>query len=288
MGQVLGQIFTHADHHVLYWDKNEDRLRRHPALPLPEVVGEADFVFMCVPSWCLREALVFCGHYLNKNSVIVGISKGFDENTGQTVDEILKKVLPKGQSFAVLGGPMIAQEIEVGGFGACVVGAKTIGLAEKIKNLFDKSNIFVSATKDLRGLSVLNALKNIYSVVMGIFTGLKLNYNEKGFLFGQSLIEIGKLNQSLGGKKTTFNNPAILGDFWATGLSSDSLNHKIGLEIAKYGSASGKSEGLASLHPLLKILGKKSKAFPVLSILEKIVIFQADPKEVLAEWHKLS
>ena len=288
MGQVLGQIFTKADHQILYWDKNEDRLRRHPTLSLPEVLDDADFVFACVPSWCLREALVFCGHYLNKNSIVVGVSKGLDEGTGQTVDDILKKVLPKGQSFAVLGGPMIAQEIERGGFGACVIGAKTDAVAQKIKNLFVKSNIFVSATKDLRGLAVMNTLKNIYSVAMGIFTGLKLNCNERGFLFGQSLIEIGKLNQTLRGKKTTFNNPALIGDFWATSISDDSLNHKVGLEIAKYGSASNKSEGLSSLPPLLKILGKKAKAFPILSILEKIIINQADPKEVLADWHKLS
>ncbi len=288
IGLALGKIFTHADHAVFYWDKDEDRLRRHPTLSLPEVLDNAEFVFMCVPSWCLREALVFCGHYFSRNSIVVAMSKGLDENTGQTVDELLKKVLPKGQAYAVLGGPMIAQEISDSGFGAGVVGAKNNSLAEKVKSLFTKTDIFVTITNDIRGVAVMNTLKNIYSLAMGIFTGLKLNYNERGYLFGQSLLEINKLNQILGGKKAIFNNPAMLGDFWATSNSSDSLNHKVGLEIAKYGSAGGKSEGLVSVPILLKILGKKAKTFPILLMLEKITMFKADPKEVIADWHKLN
>jgi len=277
LGQALGKILAREGREFVYWDKNEEG-------SLPETVTGAEFVLLCVPSWCVKEALAFLKPYCSRHSIIVLFSKGIDVATGKLPYEIAKKLLPTNVEFAVVSGAMIAEEIGVGKFGACLVSSKSLLVSEKVAEIFLGTNVVASVAKDLKGVAWSGVLKNIYAVGLGITEGLGWTINERSLLLAQSLEEILRLIKILAGKKETFLTPPILADFVATSFDQNSSNHQAGFELGRTGETDKKSEGLMSLSALLVRLGTKAENFPVLQNLAKIVISGENPKRVFGRY----
>ncbi|MFA6254264.1 MAG: hypothetical protein WC640_03415, partial [Candidatus Paceibacterota bacterium] len=215
---------------------------------------------------------------------LVFLSKGFDSQTGKLPFELAGKLLPLGVNWAVVGGAMIAEEIKIGRFGACLVASKTPASIEKIIELFRGTNILALPSRDIKGVVWSGVLKNIYALGLGIAEGLGWTINERGLLFAQSTEEILRLIKILGGKKETFLAVPTLADFVSTSFDNNSLNHQAGIELGQTGSTNKKSEGLASLVPLLDRLGKKADSFPILKNIAKIIIAREDPKKVFGKY----
>jgi len=286
LGQALGRILGRAGREIVFWDKNEEQLTKLnlPLLSLPEVITDSEFVFLCVPSWGVKEALAFFRPYWLKHSIAVLLSKGIDGQTGKLPYEIAKKLLPPRTDFVVLSGAMIAEEISRGRFGACLIAAKTATAGEKVLDLLKGTNLLGRLTKDLKGVAWAGVLKNIYALSLGLAEGLGWTVNERALLFGQANEEILQLIKLFGGKKETWLTAPILADFVATSFDQNSSNHQAGLELGQTGQTDKKSEGLMSLAPLLDRLGKKADNFPILLNLAKIVIAHANPKEVFGRY----
>lgn len=287
LGQALGRILSHDGREILYWDRNDAQLEklRLPLLSLPEVITNAEFVFLCIPSWGVREALAFLKPYWSAHTVAVFFSKGIDGPTSKLPIEMASKLLPKNISFAVASGTMVAEEISEGHFGACLVASKNNLISEKVSNLFADTNLMAVTSADIKGVAWSGVLKNIYALGMGIAEGLGWTVNERGILFGQSNEEIMKLLKLLGGKKETWLSAPILGDFVTTSFDNHSLNHQVGLELGRTGQTEKRSEGTMSLAPLIDRLKKKGpKDFPILFNLAQIVIAREDPKKVFGKY----
>jgi glycerol-3-phosphate dehydrogenase len=58
----------------------------------------------------------------------------------------------------------------------------------------------------------------------------------------------------------------------ATGFSPHSKNRSAGEAIARKGKSPHVSEGMASLPQLIKVLGPRAKAYPLLSALRAVVV----------------
>lgn len=287
LGQALGKILCCDGREILFWDRDEAKLEKInlPLLSLPEVITGADFVFLCIPSWGVREALAFLKPYWSAHSTAVFFSKGIDGPTAKLPIEMASKLLPKNVGFAVVSGAMVAEEISEGHFGACLVASKNNLISEKVAGLFKGTNILAVPSPDLKGVAWAGVLKNIYALGMGIAEGLGWTVNERGILFGQSNEEIMKLLKLLGGKKETWLMAPILGDFATTSFDNHSLNHQTGVEIGRSGQTEKRSEGTMSLAPLIDRLKKKGpKDFPILFNLAQIIIAHEDPKKVFGKY----
>lgn len=287
LGQALGKILLRDDREIVFWDRDEEKLKRLnlPLPSLPEVITGAEFVLLCIPSWGVREALAFLKPYWPKHAVAVFFSKGIDGPTGKLPMEMAGKLLPKNVDFAIASGAMVAEEIGAGHFGACLVASKNILISDKVVELFKNTNILALSSHDLKGVAWAGVLKNIYALGMGIAEGLGWTVNERGLLFGQSNEEILRLLKILGGKRETWLMAPILGDFATTSFDNHSLNHQVGLELGRRGETEKKSEGLMSLAPLIDRLKKKGpKDFPILFNLAQIVIAHEDPKKVFGKY----
>ncbi len=286
LGQALGEILS-SSREVFYWDRSEDQLAKLnlPLLSLPEVVAGADFVFLCIPSWCVREALAFLLPYWPVSATAVFFSKGIDGPTGKLPFEMAQKLLPKKVDFVVVSGAMIAEEIRTGHFGACLVASKGLEPSQRVAEIFAGTNIMAVPSADLKGVAWAGALKNIYALGVGIAEGLDWTVNERGLLFGQANEEILKLIKLLGGKRETWLMAPILGDFAVTSFDNHSLNHQVGLELGRNGQTEKRSEGTMSLAPLIDRLKKKGpKDFPILFNLAQIIIAHEDPKKVFGKY----
>lgn len=264
---------------VFLWDKDASKVPEQK--PLSEIMPLADFVFFCVPSWVMRMAVSEVSQYLIPKAIIISLAKGIEAETLKTMNEVLEEALPKGQKFALLGGPMIAEELVAGaqGFGAVATAGEEI--YSLVNNLFKNTNIFTEYSADIRGVALSAVLKNVYAVSLGVADGLKWSGNAKSWLAAKAIKEMSEIAEILGGKKETILGTAGLGDLLVTGFSEHSRNHQIGDELVKTGKISLKGEGVASLNSVLKLLGEKSKDFVLLSVLAGIVINGEDAKSAL-------
>jgi glycerol-3-phosphate dehydrogenase (NAD(P)+) len=273
IGLSLGRILRQKDFDIKFWDKDPKTLESlggaEPSLP--EIVPPAEYVFLCVPSWAVREALIYITPYLSKKTLVISVSKGIEANSLRTIDQILAAQLPKNQPWALLSGMMIAEEIREGMFGGGLMSSKNIKIAKEAAMLFADSNLHIEPSLDVHGTALCGVLKNIYSLALGISYGLELGENARGMLIVKSVVEIKKIVSLLGGKQETVWGPAGLGDFIATGFSCFSKNHQAGSELAKGKVTNLESEGMVSLSSMIVLLGVKYKKFPVLSALHEIV-----------------
>ena len=118
LGSSLARIFRRSGANVSMWDQDEGKVRNQKSLE--EVVSPADMVFFCIPSFALEDVLKKIKKSLRKGCIVVSPIKGIDHVTGNTTAEVVIKSLPS-QPFVMLGGPMIAEELDKGLGGTAVL-----------------------------------------------------------------------------------------------------------------------------------------------------------------------
>lgn len=252
---------------------------------LEECVSGADFIFLCIPSWVEEEALKEMSDIIDKNTILVSLSKGINMATKKSVDGLIESDI-KNAKYALLSGPMFAEEIKKNMPSFAVLATSDKKNYRKISSLFAGTTLRLEYSKEVHSVAISAVLKNIYTLLFGIIDSFKDSNNLKGFLATKSLYEMSEIMKRLGLKEKVVYEISGLGDFIATAESHYSRNRKVGIEIYKKGKAISKSEGLVSLFPFLKILGKKSKNLPLLSLLERIIISKKDPKKEMEKFFK--
>src|SRR3989344_46064 len=253
-GNSLARLFRRSGVAVALWDT--DAYKVPGRKPLPAVLRSADAVFFCIPSFALNTAMKECKKYLQKDCVVVSPIKGIDRKTGSTTVDILTRHLP-GHPHAILGGPMLAEELDRGLGGTAVIASRHHKAARRLGALFAGSKVNVVYSTDMRGVALLGVMKNVYAVAMGVAEGLGWGMNYKGPLIAQATAEMRAILAAAGGKPDTAAGVAGLGDLVATGFSHYSRNHNFGVALAQGKRPTFESEGRLSIRALLALLKKK-------------------------------
>lgn len=282
IGTAIGLALQAKDFCLAFWDKDPAKTRE--PRDLQELVPTADFLFFCVPSWVLREAIKEVTPYIKKDTIVISPSKGIEVAHNKSTDEILKELLPSGTNFALLSGPMLADEICKGNLAAAVIATEKEETYRKIAPLFAGTNIKIEHSKDVHGVALGGIFKNVYALALGMAEGLGWGSNEKGILVTKAIVEMQEIFKLLGGRPETVLTFAGLGDFIATGFSPCSKNYTAGLEIARDGAAKTVSEGLASFNSVMKLLSGHVEKFPLLSAIKKVVVDKNPADPVFVCW----
>ena len=278
IGRAIDQLMDAPSVSVDLWDAQDGKVQNQKSLEA--VVSRAHVIFFCVPSWVLAQAVASCAPYLNARTIVVSISKGIEGTTQQLTDAFWPSVLPAGQPFVLLAGPMLAQEIYDGRGASATIASKSQRISRRVAALFGGKNLRCDFTRDVHGTALASVLKNIYSVAMGIANGLAWGGNRQGWLASRAIQEMFGLMKDLGGKKETLFLSAGLPDFLATGYSDCSHNRSSGRTLVTSGVKDVKSEGTVSIAPLVRMLGDRVSLYPLLIRLERILVRHEAPESL--------
>ncbi|HLD17922.1 MAG TPA: hypothetical protein VJB99_02490 [Patescibacteria group bacterium] len=281
LGSSLRTLLLPQDPSVEIWDVNPARATS--VRPLSEDVPEANFLFLCVPSWVLPNVLSDVVPYLSPSAPVICFSKGIERESGKTMDELLPSLLPPHQPFALVGGPMLAEELEQGLGGIGVVATRSPETFQKFSALFRGSCLALASTDDLRGVTLSGVAKNVYATAIGVVQGLGWGGNMTGWIGAQSSFELIEIVERLGGRKETARGPAGLGDFFATAFSPYSNNRQAGVAWAQTGLCNQKSEGVISFTFLSSLLEEAADSLPVFYAMKRILIGCEPMKKVFQE-----
>jgi glycerol-3-phosphate dehydrogenase (NAD(P)+) len=265
------------------WDANPAKVPHQK--PLATIVPEADFLFLCVPSWHMRSAVASVAPLLKKKTIVVSLAKGIELKSKKTMDRLLAETLPRGQRFCLFSGPMLAEELDLGLMGAAVVASSSKNVYPAVRKLFTKTKLHLEDSSDVHGVALCGVMKNVYAMALGIVSALKMGDNAKGWFMEHIITEMVGIESVLNGKKRTdcthltVLGPAGLGDLICTGFSEYSSNNRVGRELVAAKKITAMSEGFSSLPALLGLLGTKAKRFPLLMTIKHVVVGKKDAKK---------
>ena len=269
IGHAILHLLKGIDHNILVWDK--DHAKNLSDKRLDEILPDTDFLFLCIPSWFMEEALSEISLAVEPKTILISLSKGINVISHWSMDELIEGELPDNR-FALLSGPMLAAEIMNGQGSSAIVATKKKETYEGIAELFAGSKIKLEYSNEVHSVAISAALKNIYTLLIGMLDGLGEGDNTRGYFFTKAVNEILEIMKILKLDEKTALGVSGLGDFIATASSKHSQNRRAGEEIAKNSIASKRSEGLVSLPSILKFIGAKKKNLPLISMLERIII----------------
>lgn len=213
-----------------------------PGVPLPpglkvaselsEVVEGAGLVIVAVPSHAFDGVTEAMARRLPKGTRILSGTKGLEPESGRRMSEILSARVPDSP-VAVLSGPTFAREVALSRPTASVVASADDGVARALQEALSSREFRLYTNRDVIGVEIGGALKNVIAIATGISDGLGLGENSRAALITRGLAEIARLGVALGALPATFAGLAGIGDLVLTCTGTLSRNHALGLALAK-------------------------------------------------------
>ena len=161
---------------------------------------------------------------------ILVLTKGlkYEKKTNKilTISEQLKKNY-QGMNISVLKGPCLANELAKKNQTSVVIANKNINIAKTIGKYISTKYYITEYSRDIIGIEVCSAIKNIYAMIIGAGQSLNASSN----LFQKSIIEMKYLTKYFKGKDETTSGLAGVGDLYVS--AAGGRNSKMGSYLGK-------------------------------------------------------
>ncbi len=254
-GTSLAIVLAENGHDTLLWthrkEQAEEISNQHrnakylPETILPEnlnatddmekAISHAEIVVMAVPTKGIRETCKKMLKTLDKKVLFIHVSKGIEPNTLLRISDIIKEEIPAEfiEEIVVLSGPSHAEEVVLHHPTTVAAACENIVAAERVQDLFMNQYFRVYTNKDVIGVEIGGALKNVIALAAGAVDGLGFGDNAKAALITRGLAEISRLGVKMGANPLTFSGLAGMGDLIVTCTSVHSRNWRAGHMLGK-------------------------------------------------------
>jgi len=254
--------------------------RRLPGIDLPEdliatadpaEIATADLVIFATPSLHLRSVVAQVAPHLAPGADVLSVVKGLEAGTLLRMSEVIAqagRIAP--ERVAALSGPNLAAEIAQGLPASAVVAAEDPVLAGRIAERLGRREFRLYVNRDILGVELCGALKNIVAIAAGAADGLGFGDNGKAGLMTRGLAEMMRVGAAAGANPLTFAGLAGIGDVIATCGSTLSRNHRLGVELARGRSWSeieatlgGTAEGAYTVEAAMALAARHGVEMPI-------------------------
>ena len=143
-----------------------------------------------------------------------------------TISELLKKKYNR-INVSALKGPCLAKELVRKNKTSVIIANKNIRIAKWIGKQISTKYYLIEYSRDIIGVEICSAIKNIYSMIIGAGQSL----NSSSGLFQKSLVEMKYLTKYFKGKEATIESLAGVGDLYVS--AAGGRNSKMGSYLGK-------------------------------------------------------
>lgn len=252
-----------------------------------EVLDDAEIILHVTPSKFVRSTLKQYKDLVKDNQMLIMCSKGFETETDLTLDEVIKEELPNVK-YGILSGPSHAEEVSIGIPTALVIASNSDDVKETIIEAFRSPTMRIYTSKDVKGVEIGGALKNIIAFCAGASVGLNLGDNTFAALATRGLVEITRLGTILGGEEKTFYGLTGLGDLIVTCGSEHSRNRRAGKMIGQgYSIEETRKqigmtiESVDNIEVAYRLSKKYNVEMPIVDAVYNVLYNGLDPKEAV-------
>ncbi len=254
---TMAWLSAHNNHSVLAWEKifegkiesdfyktkknNYVDLTDYDKLTfthsLEKVLNYGEYVIISILSQSVDELMQDVKKvkgYENKRYILA--MKGIEQSTGRTLSEILIANGVIKDNIFVLAGPGHPQSIVKGEKTHMVVAGYDSKQTKKVCKVLANKDYKLFVSKDVKGVELCAAAKNVYGGLGGICVGSN-NDTLRGSLMCASLAEMEQYLYAMQCVPTTARRLPLLGDYDATMYDKNSHNLTYGIEVVKQNTA---------------------------------------------------
>ena len=308
-GTALSKVLCENGHDVKVWLRdealcNEIKLTKVNNKYLPNVMlpdnlyfttdmedalGDSEIILNTIPTQKRREVFEKIPKKYISNKIIINCSKGIELGTHYLISEIIKEE-SINCDYVILSGPSHAEEVGPGLPTAVTVASESEEAAKITQDLFMTSYLRVYTSKDVRGVELGGALKNIIALGAGISDGVGFGDNAKAALMTRGILEISRLGVCLGADLSTFQGLSGIGDLIVTctskhsrnrnagfligqGLKKDEVTKKIGMVV----------EGITTTYAAYELAKENNVDMPIIHAMHDVLENSADVKETVTK-----
>lgn len=256
---------------------------------LQKVVEECACIFFLVTSASAREVLHEMGNYLTGSHILVHGIKGFEHATFKRISTlILEETCCR--KIGVLSGPNLAGEILSGHPSATVIASRFPEVVTTVQDVLISPVLRVYGHRDVTGVEVAGALKNIIALAAGMSNGFGFQNNTQSLLMTRGLVEMTRFGLHLGAEAFTFRGLAGMGDLIATCSSTFSRNYQVGHRIAQgetleniLNTMSYVSEGVPTTRSVARYSQEMGVEMPITQGVCRILFDNVPPREAIKQ-----
>lgn len=253
-GTALAMLFRWNGHEVALWARDAQLARQLaterqnekylPGVVLPEglrvcssmeeAFDGVQFLVAAAPSHVLRKLLsTLPQHALANECVVISAVKGLENDSFLRMSQVINEVLDGRLPVVALSGPSHAEEVSRKIPTAVVAASPDLQIARRAQEVLMGPTFRVYTHRDIVGVELGGALKNIIALAAGIGDGAGFGDNTKAALMTRGLVEITRLGQKMGADPMTFAGLSGMGDLFVTCMSRHSRNRFVGEEIGR-------------------------------------------------------
>ncbi len=255
---------------------------------LEDATLNADAILIAVPSHVVKIVCKSLSKF-KLPELVINVAKGFDEETGKRLSEVIKEELNINYPV-VLSGPTHAEEVARKIPTTIVAACEDLTLAEKVQDIFMSPVFRVYTNNDVAGVEVSGALKNVIALCAGISDGIGFGDNTKAALMTRGMAEIIRLGIAMGGKTETFSGLTGIGDLIVTCTSMHSRNRRAGILIGQ-GKTKDEAvkevgmvvEGIKTCHSAYNLKEKYGVEMPIVDTAYQVLYHGKNAKEAVIE-----
>ena len=235
--EVIQEINDHHTNHK-YLKEAQLPAKLKASLSLEECCQTAELILLVLPTKAIRsvcDQLTPILSSMNHPPLIVHATKGIELETELRISQVIEACLSADayQDIVVLSGPSHAEEVAVEDLTTITAASKNPEAARRVQEVFMNDYFRVYTNRDIVGVELGGALKNIIALAAGILAGLGYGDNAKAALITRGLAEMTRLGVKLGADPLTFSGLSGVGDLIVTCTSVHSRNWQAGKLFAQ-------------------------------------------------------
>ena len=305
-GTTLAILLHYNGHNVTLWeykksyarDLIKNRINTHylPGIKIPKEIlithsindasEDKNLIVLAVPSQFLRSVVKKINFKQIEDTILVSVAKGIENKSLMTMSQMLKDVFPRinKNQIGVISGPSHAEEVSQRIPTAVVAASSDIDTSKFIQAAFMTSYFRVYSSKDILGVELGGAFKNIIAIGAGIIDGADFGDNTKAAIMTRGVAEISRLGLAMGARPETFAGLSGMGDLIVTCMSRHSRNRFVGEQIGKgkklkevLKSMEQVAEGVETTRSAKQLAAKVGIETPITNEVYKILFEDKDP-----------
>ncbi len=309
-GTTIAKVLSGAGHDVRLWayesevvaDIEECRVNRtylpdvelpeapRPPNDLPGAVKGAEAVVSVMPSQHVARVMSQAVPHLDDDAIVISASKGIELSTLRRMDDVFAAMLTPGQieRFTVLSGPSFAVEVAREMPTAVVVASRSREARLRAQELFQTEYFRVYTNRDVVGVELGGALKNVIALAAGVAAGLEFGHNTRAALITRGLAEMTRLGVALGADRHTFAGLAGMGDLVLTCTGELSRNRTVGFRLGRgevlediLGHMTAVAEGVKTAQAVVDLAERTGVEMPISAEVNAILTQGRDPMQAL-------
>lgn len=200
---------------------------------MSQALADSELIVSALPSHGCRAVMRQAAPHIRPTATIVSATKGLEADSLLRMSEVIAQELGTERAVVVLSGPSFAAEVAQQLPTAVLAASASEAATGLVQAEFRGPTFRLYGSRDVVGVEIGGAMKNVIAIAAGVVEGLGLGHNALAALITRGLAEITRLATAAGGRRDTTAGLSGLGDLVLTCTGHLSRNRHVGFELAR-------------------------------------------------------